>query len=329
MLASLIFIALGSGSISGRFEMVKTKHSAVAVAAAIADAKLEAQRSQWRSCTLSQQPLTPPVVCDDLGHLFNKERLLEAMLSKALPSRLSHIRGLRDVFPVLLQLVESADTDSSHSSAVGSISAATDDALIAPRFTCPVTMLPANGRHRFVATRACGCVLSERAVREVPSAVCLVCGAALRATEAASSAATTTTASAIDLSPEANVYIVLFPNQDEEDRMRSAMEARRASEPKKEKKVKKSTDTDESGAEVGSKRSAVAVDSAPTLVHNKFVRTAANAPTSSITFSSDVQRVQKEALEAVEKKLKSSSVAAAMFRSNPNKAEEIHSQLRR
>ncbi len=46
----------------------------------------------------------------------------------------------------------------------------------AARFACPVTAIQANGRHGgFAALRGCGCVLSERALREVPSAECLQC----------------------------------------------------------------------------------------------------------------------------------------------------------
>lgn len=46
----------------------------------------------------------------------------------------------------------------------------------AARFSCPVTGVEANGRHGgFVALRGCGCVFSERALREVPTDECLQC----------------------------------------------------------------------------------------------------------------------------------------------------------
>lgn len=46
----------------------------------------------------------------------------------------------------------------------------------AVRFACPVTGIEANGRHGgFAALRGCGCVFSERALREVPTDECLQC----------------------------------------------------------------------------------------------------------------------------------------------------------
>lgn len=46
----------------------------------------------------------------------------------------------------------------------------------AVRFVCPVTGIEANGRHGgFSALRGCGCVFSDRALREVPTEECLAC----------------------------------------------------------------------------------------------------------------------------------------------------------
>jgi hypothetical protein len=308
-----------AGSISGRSEMVKTKGSAASAASAEVDAKLEAIRSRWRTCTLSQLPLAAPVVCDDLGHLFNKDGLLEAMLQKALPARLSHIRGLRDVFNVTLKFADAAD---------GKKDAAGGDADNAvAHFACPVTMLPANGRNRFVATRGCGCVLSERAVREVPSATCLVCGGPLTTTAVASSSEPSVASSS---SPPSVSFVVLCPADDEEDEMRSAMEARRAAEPKKEKRKKAAvaSDSDEkassssSASTVASSSSAAGgADAAPV---NKYVKTAVG---SSQSFSSDVMRVQQEAMETVAKKLKASAVASSLFHAPGQAAADA--QLRR
>ena len=43
-------------------------------------------------------------------------------------------------------------------------------------FMCPITSLPMNGRHRFSFLASCGCVFSEKALKEVPSPTCLSCG---------------------------------------------------------------------------------------------------------------------------------------------------------
>lgn len=299
--------------------MVKTKGSAASAASAEVDAKLEAIRSRWRTCTLSQLPLAAPVVCDDLGHLFNKDGLLEAMLQKALPARLSHIRGLRDVFNVRLKFADAAD---------GKKDAAGGDADNAvAHFACPVTMLPANGRNRFVATRGCGCVLSERAVREVPSATCLVCGGPLTTAAASSSEPSLASSS----SPPFVSFVVLCPADDEEDDMRAAMEARRAAEPKKEKRKKAAvaSDSDEkssssSSAPTFASSSSLAAGGADAAPINKYVKTAVG---SSQSFSSDVMRVQQEAMETVAKKLKASAVASSLFHAPGQAAADA--QLRR
>jgi hypothetical protein len=95
--------------------------------------QVEAQFSRWRSCTLSQEPLAAPVVCDDMGNLYNKTALIEALIAKTLPPLLCHVRGLKDVFTVMLKAKEDEGADES-----------------ASIFECPVTLLPANGRARYV-----------------------------------------------------------------------------------------------------------------------------------------------------------------------------------
>jgi hypothetical protein len=136
------------GSIVGRSELVKTKktestdgthyfsefivHVSGSLIRSTSSGKHEANFSRWRSCTFSQEILAAPVVCDDLGNLFNKSALIEALIAKALPPMLSHIRGLRDVFAVTLRAKEAGEADDE----MGSV------------FVCPVTLLPANGRNR-------------------------------------------------------------------------------------------------------------------------------------------------------------------------------------
>jgi hypothetical protein len=112
--------------------------------------------------------------------------------------------------------------------------------------------------------------------------------------------------------------------------MRAAMEARRAAEPKKEKRKKAAvaSDSDEkasssSSASTVASSSSVAggADAAPV---NKYVKTAVG---SSQSFSSDVMRVQQEAMETVAKKLKASAVASSLFHAPGQAAADA--QLRR
>lgn len=142
------------GSIVGRDVMVKSKKQSDASVASD-----EKTRSRWHNCSLSQEPLSPPLVCDALGNLFNKEKLVEGLLGKSLPVLFSHIKGLKDVFSVTMQIQEEEK-----------------DEFMGARFVCPVTLIPASGKNRFIAVKSCGCVMSEKAVKEVPSKTCLVCG---------------------------------------------------------------------------------------------------------------------------------------------------------
>eukprot|EP00983_Pelagomonas_calceolata_P092910 1157720-Pelagomonas_calceolata.AAC.2 len=48
---------------------------------------------RFTQCHLSGQPLQPPCVVDELGNLFNKDALLQALLNKTLPPSLSYISG--------------------------------------------------------------------------------------------------------------------------------------------------------------------------------------------------------------------------------------------
>ncbi|MQL96884.1 hypothetical protein Taro_029565 [Colocasia esculenta] len=116
----------------------------------------ETRLTKWTTCALSFEPLAPPCVMDRLGNMFNKERLVEALLGKKVPKAFAHIRGLKDMIPIHLSEIpgkEKAET----------------------RFQCPITGLEFNGKYGFFALRGCGHVLSAKALKEVRSSVCLVC----------------------------------------------------------------------------------------------------------------------------------------------------------
>lgn len=156
----------------------------------------EARREQRaRTCAVSSEPLTPPVVACALGNLYNKQALLEALLAKTLPARFAHISSLKDVVTC-------------HFS--------TQDAGA----YCPVTMLEFNGKHPFVVLPGCGCVLSERAMKEVQTSECLVCGK--------------------PIADGAEPILLLQPEEQYEDKQRAIL-ARKAEVKlaKKEKRLKK------------------------------------------------------------------------------------------
>ncbi|XP_071699855.1 uncharacterized protein [Rutidosis leptorrhynchoides] len=117
----------------------------------------EQRLSKWLNCALSNEPLKHPIVIDNLGNLFNKQALVEALLTKKLPKAFSHIKGLKDMIAVELESIQGEGSDSD------------------VKFQCPITGLEFNGKYKFYALKSCGHVLSVKALKEVKSSSCHVC----------------------------------------------------------------------------------------------------------------------------------------------------------
>ncbi|CAM9160563.1 unnamed protein product [Ectocarpus fasciculatus] len=108
-----------------------------------------------KHCAISNEKLVQPIVACELGHLYNKEALLTALLEKSLNAKFSHIRGLKDV--KALKFAPNPDFREGMD---------VDGALL-PQFRCPVTQMDFNGIHPFVCIWTSGWVLSEKAIREI------------------------------------------------------------------------------------------------------------------------------------------------------------------
>lgn len=117
----------------------------------------EQRLSKWRNCSLSNEPLRPPVVIDRLGNFFNKETLVEALLKKNMPKQFWYIKGLKDMITVELTEIPGAKE--------------VDEA----KFQCPITGLEFNAKYKFYAIKSCGHVMSAKGFKEVKSSACLVC----------------------------------------------------------------------------------------------------------------------------------------------------------
>lgn len=115
----------------------------------------------WTTCRLSKDTLQKPIVACRLGFLYNKEQILKALLEKTIDKKLfGHVRGMKD-------LVEVKFTDNP---------AAKDNPNV-PKFICPISQQEVTGQYRFYLNRNCGHVVSEKALKEIESDTCLVCGA--------------------------------------------------------------------------------------------------------------------------------------------------------
>lgn len=95
-----------------------------------------------------------------LGRLYSKQNVIEQLLEKdGMPESCSHIKSLKDIKNLKL-------TENPAYSAV--------DDRNAP-FICALIGLEMSGQFRFVALWTCGCVFSERALKELKSNICSIC----------------------------------------------------------------------------------------------------------------------------------------------------------
>eukprot|EP00873_Tetraselmis_striata_P012128 jgi/Tetstr1/432392/TSEL_021789.t1 len=125
----------------------------------------EERLALWLNCRLSGAPLSPPCCTDRLGSVYNKDAVLEALISKSLPKELSHItaKSLID-----LKLTPNPAFEQKSKATANQ---ATFQAQQAAPFVCPVTGVEANGRARFAVLRKCGTVVSEKALKQFGPAV--------------------------------------------------------------------------------------------------------------------------------------------------------------
>mmetsp|Transcript_10188 Transcript_10188/g.19955 ORF Transcript_10188/g.19955 Transcript_10188/m.19955 type:complete len:236 (+) Transcript_10188:130-837(+) len=130
-----------------------------------------------RTCSISGEELQEPVVCCELGYLYNKEALLQRLLEgPPLEDKFKHVK-----FKELLNCVLEANPTftsegkkKSTSSVASSNKAASTTMTFwaepdAPApFICPVTLLEMNGKFPFCCLYPSGRVLSSKAITEVP-----------------------------------------------------------------------------------------------------------------------------------------------------------------
>lgn len=130
--------------------------------------------ARWCYCALSQERLRRPIVACDLGRLYNKDAVLEYLLDKSAerPNTevVVHIRGMKDVKE--LNLTDNPAWEGERPRSKGDRYEDVHCAM----FICPVVGLEMNGKHKFCYLRTCGCVFSERALREVKTEICHKCG---------------------------------------------------------------------------------------------------------------------------------------------------------
>lgn len=155
----------------------------------------------------------------ELGNLYNKESVIELLLNRdSYPKDFaSHIRGLKDVTELKLK----PKTDYQGSSGKGGEYI---DHSNSP-FICPVLGSEMSGRYRFIYLRKCGCVFSEKALKEIKSETCHACGK--------------------EFDPTDDVIVINGTSEDIECLTRRMQERR--DKAKSDKKLNKKRKADESG----------------------------------------------------------------------------------
>jgi hypothetical protein len=107
------------------------------------------QRARWHHCAASGQPLREPIVACELGYIFSKEEVMKQLLGKTLHSNLSHIRKMKDLFPIKLE--QSPEFDESKSNAKN------DEGSADRCARAPLCRIPAHSCPPDALTSTCAC----------------------------------------------------------------------------------------------------------------------------------------------------------------------------
>lgn len=124
---------------------------------------------RWLHCALTQERLQEPIVMCGLGRLYSKQNVIEALLEKdKKPEVIKHIKNMKDIKQLNLT-PNPAYTEEDKTEGLL-------DTRHAP-YLCKLIGLEMSGKFRFVALWSCGCVMSERALKQIKStaSVCPLC----------------------------------------------------------------------------------------------------------------------------------------------------------
>ena len=156
------------GSIPTRRELVKEAARDLSTTQ-VKEIQTEQQEHYWSTCALSHQPLSLPVVSDALGTLYNKDAVLNHLLTAAQEDKQGleaegeafkdRLRSLRDVVEVKFQLHDEKEKAS------------------APKQTwvCPITGKALGPGVKAVYLVPCGHAFVESAIKEMGGESCLQC----------------------------------------------------------------------------------------------------------------------------------------------------------
>lgn len=206
------------GTIPKRDELVRTKKKPEQK-----DKDAE-NHCKWRLCASSQEELRSPIVACELGRMFNKQSVLEILLDKAkAPDCGKHLRSLKDIKELVLTPNPSFKKHANMGDGY--------DDLQSAEFICPVLGVEMNGKFKFCFIWTCGCVMSERSLKEIKTTSCHKCQKSFTNED----------------------VIVINPSEEEFSVMQANMEARRSASKAKNKGLKRGVEASEKNPEKGKK----------------------------------------------------------------------------
>ncbi|XP_055907281.1 replication termination factor 2 [Eupeodes corollae] len=149
------------GTIPRRDELVRLKKKAE-------QKDKDAERQfRWLHCALTQQRLQEPIVMCTLGRLYSKQNVIEQLLEKdKMPESSKHIKNMRDIKD--LHLTPNPAFKDCNKTEGG----------LDPRgspYICKLMGIEMSGNFRFIALWTCGCVFSERALKQIKANTCPLC----------------------------------------------------------------------------------------------------------------------------------------------------------
>lgn len=201
------------GTIPKRHELVKGPKKVEKV-----DKNAE-MAAKWKYCALSQEKLKRPIVSCELGRLYNKDAVIEYLLDKSAErpnaEAVTHIRGIKDIKE--LNLTDNPEWEGERRNTKGD----RYEDILCGMFICPVVGLEMNGKHRFCYLQTCGCVFSDRALKEVKTEICHKCGDPFKNED----------------------IVVLNGSKEEVEKLREKMEEKRAKAKAKKSKKSKAAET--------------------------------------------------------------------------------------
>lgn len=122
---------------------------------------------RWLHCALTQQRLEEPIAMCTMGRLYSKQSVIERLLEKEkMPETSAHVRSMKDIKTLHLT-PNPAFTDEDKTEGLL-------DTRHAP-YICKLIGLEMSGKFRFVALWTCGCVMSERALKQIKGNTASTC----------------------------------------------------------------------------------------------------------------------------------------------------------